>query len=340
MIRKIVKGSYHFVSRRWKTVSADATAVVVRMLQHDAARRPSAADMLEDPWFHRADFDFLGSAPEVAMMDKVQATIQTFAGYGKLKQLGLMLIAYKSTVEEIGYLRKMFQCFDLTQDGELTLNEFKDVLCVYEYTDEELDWMFNAMDLDGTGLVHYSEFLAATIESHGSISEEQVAECFDRLDNDDSGHITQEDIVDILGADLPESYINGIIAEADLDNDKKISYSEFLALWNENEDERRKQDHDDVKERRHRRADSAMSLASSADFSDDSFDALGVETRFAFESDEIVKMLSAPDTPVSGDKKISAVSAFVLEKERSSRNSEKGFILTPSGAKWKQSKLP
>ena len=81
----------------------------------------------------------------------------------------------------------MFELFDLTHDGEVTLEEFKDVLSIYDYTEEELEWMFRAMDLDGTGLVHYSEFLAATIESHGSISEEQVAECFDRLDNDDSG---------------------------------------------------------------------------------------------------------------------------------------------------------
>lgn len=46
----------------------------------------------------------------------------------------------------------------------------------YEYSDDELERMFKAMDLDGTGVVHYTEFLAATIESHGSISEEQVAE--------------------------------------------------------------------------------------------------------------------------------------------------------------------
>ena len=120
-------------------------------------------------------------------MDKVQATIQSFAGYGKLKKLSLMLIAYRSTSEEIGFLRRMFDRFDLKGDGEITYNEFLGALADYEYTTEELQQMFNAMDLDGTGLVHYSEFLAATIEAHGSINEEQVAECFDRLDNDDSG---------------------------------------------------------------------------------------------------------------------------------------------------------
>ena len=36
-------------------------------------------------------------------------------------------------------------------------------------------------DVDGTGVVEYSEFLAATIEAHGGISEERLAEAFDRI---------------------------------------------------------------------------------------------------------------------------------------------------------------
>ena len=33
----------------------------------------------------------------------------------------------------------------------------------------------------------YTEFLAATLEAHGYIEEERVANAFDRLDSDDSG---------------------------------------------------------------------------------------------------------------------------------------------------------
>jgi len=327
VIRKIIKGSYQFISRRWKTVSSDAKSFVVQLLQHNPDKRPSAAATLSNRWLTKFEFDNLGFAPEVAMMDKVQATIQTFADYGKLKKLALMLIAYRSTSEEIGYLRRMFETFDLQHDGEVTLEEFKAVLEDYEYSDAELERMFRAMDLDGTGLVHYSEFLAATIEAHGSISEEQVAECFDRLDNDDSGFITKEDIVDFLGTNIPQSYVDDIMAEADIDKDRKISYKEFLGLWDEKGDAKMKRDHEDVKKRRHRRADSAMSECSFvSEYSDDEFDELAVGPAFSFETDEIVKMLEdTPNTPVSGDKRISAVNAFVLEKERSLRASRRGI---------------
>lgn len=85
--------------------------------------------------------------------------------------------------------------------------------------------------MDGTGKIRYTEFLAATIEARGAISEERLAEAFDRLDSDDSGKISAENLAEILGKDFPREEIEEIIAEADLTKDNTISYAEFLALW-------------------------------------------------------------------------------------------------------------
>jgi hypothetical protein len=95
--------------------------------------------------------------------------------------------------------------------------------------------------LDGTGKIRYTEFLAATIEAQGAISEERLAEAFDRLDCDDSGYISAENLADILGKDFPREEIDEIIQEADLTKDMKISYSEFLALWESKHEHERSQ---------------------------------------------------------------------------------------------------
>ena len=50
--------------------------------------------------------------------------------------------------------------------------------------------IFEGVDLDGSGKIRYTEFLAATIEVHGAIDEERLAEAFDRIDCDDSGYIS------------------------------------------------------------------------------------------------------------------------------------------------------
>lgn len=85
--------------------------------------------------------------------------------------------------------------------------------------------------MDGSGRIRYTEFLAATIEAQGAISEERLAEAFDRLDSDDSGYISAANLGEILGQDFPAEEINSIIQEADLTQDGLISYAEFLALW-------------------------------------------------------------------------------------------------------------
>ena len=96
--------------------------------------------------------------------------------------------------------------------------------------------------MDGSGRIRYTEFLAATIEAQGAISEERLAEAFDRLDCDDSGYISAENLAELLGQDFPGEEINEIIQEADLTQDNRISYSEFLALWeNKHEQDRNAQ---------------------------------------------------------------------------------------------------
>lgn len=104
----------------------------------------------------------------MAQLDNIQAAIQAFSGYKTLKKLALMVVAYKSTSDEIGFLKKTFGIMDTTNDGEISLNEFKAGLSQnYQYSDQELEAMFSGIDLDGSGTVHYIEWLASTIEAHG-----------------------------------------------------------------------------------------------------------------------------------------------------------------------------
>jgi Ca2+-binding EF-hand superfamily protein len=239
VVRRIVAGKFAFKGRRWRQVSNEARQFVLDLLKVQPEERPTGVAALKLPWLQQDDFT--GTPQTTAeLMDSVQATVETFATYGRLKKLALLVIAYKSTNEEIGFLRRVFRKFDKSSDGEISLDDFKETLSEYHYTDEELERMFNAIDIDGTGLVHYSEFLAASIEVHGSIDEERIAEAFDLLDNDDSGYINAQNLRVFLGEQLPDEYLNKIIEEADLTKDHRISYQEFLALWDEEADVKKK----------------------------------------------------------------------------------------------------
>ena len=69
------------------------------------------------------------------------------------------------------------------------------------------------------------------MEAHGHIEERRIAEAFDRMDSDDSGYISKQNLRELLGKDYPKEYVDALVADADTDGDGRISYPEFLALF-------------------------------------------------------------------------------------------------------------
>jgi hypothetical protein len=59
------------------------------------------------------------------------------------------------------------------------------------------------------------------------------------MDADDSGFISAENLKEMLGDEVPEDEIDAIIKEVDLTKNGKISYSEFLAMWEIQHEEKR-----------------------------------------------------------------------------------------------------
>merc|ERR1712161_102607 len=91
--------------------------------------------------------------------------------------------------------------------------------------EEDTQFVFDACDLDGSGQIRYTEFLAATIQSQGDLSEERLAEAFDRFDTDDSGYISVDNLAEILGKDFPRNEIQDILGDAVDDLDSSSSSS-------------------------------------------------------------------------------------------------------------------
>lgn len=239
VISKILSGKFSFSSRRWRRVGTDAKVFVRDLLELDPSIRPTAKRALELSWLSPDEEEQTEDA-ETSMngaLDNIQANIQAFSEYSKLKKLALMVIAYKSTSVEVGQLKELFTKFDANGTGDITLDEFKSLVSShYDYSEAELESMFNGIDIDGSGLVHYCEFLAATMESHGAINEERIAEAFDRIDADDTGYITVSNLRDLLEDDIPPACLEEIIDEADIKGDHRISYEEFLCMWNGDSD--------------------------------------------------------------------------------------------------------
>lgn len=93
-----------------------------------------------------------------------------------------------------------------------------------------------------------------------------------RLDGDDSGVISVQNLKDFLGDDLADTYLEGIIAEAHNNTAPVITYDEFLSLWDTNADEQIKTAKVVVGSRRVKHMKSVLSTVSSCISEDDDDD--------------------------------------------------------------------
>jgi hypothetical protein len=159
---------YNFDGRRWKKVSQQAKSFVEDLLVKNPDERLTAEEAAACTWLNRR-FAATTRGPSKQEIDNTTASLTAYANYHKLKKLvriilfkailcidrsliyhgiisqALMVIAHKSTSEEIGILRKVFERYDTSRDGSISLDEFKVALESYGYTDEEVERMFDGL---------------------------------------------------------------------------------------------------------------------------------------------------------------------------------------------------
>lgn len=230
MIDKIMRAAYTTEGPIWENVSGEGKDFVANLLIVDPKMRLNATGGLAHPWLeHSSEHSAVPPSEEVAA--KLENSFMAYKETPILKKLALNVIAHNSRTDEIMQLRKVFQRYDLAKNGVLSYSEFKAALHESGFSDELLQETFESIDINKNGHIMYTEFLAATLEAHGYIEEERVAVAFDRLDSDDSGFISRDNLRELLGKDCPESEITDIIKSADKDEDGKISYKEFLSAF-------------------------------------------------------------------------------------------------------------
>ena len=87
-------------------------------------------------------------------------------------------------------------------------------------------------DIDKRGSIHYTEFLAATLEVRGVIEEEKLHSVFhNKFLKPGKDYLCLEDLKEILGPDTSNDEVKACWKETDVDNDGKISYNDFKSLF-------------------------------------------------------------------------------------------------------------
>lgn len=96
-------------------------------------------------------------------------------------------------------------------------------------SEDEIRSVFDSIDFDKSGLIHWNEFLAATIDV-AVVDEWRLKKAFDRLDYDSSGYITIDNIKEIAGEDLSDSDVKMMLGETELKQSDRVEFDEFVLI--------------------------------------------------------------------------------------------------------------
>jgi serine/threonine protein kinase len=116
VVNRILVGKYDYKGRRWKRISEQGKAFVEDLLVLDPDDRSTADEALRASWLHRRHAATVRN-PQEGELENVRRSLKRYVRYPKLRRLALMVIAHKSTTDEIGILRKVFQHYDTDRRG-------------------------------------------------------------------------------------------------------------------------------------------------------------------------------------------------------------------------------
>jgi calcium-dependent protein kinase len=152
----------------------------------------------------------------------------------------LTAIAVQVSPADIRDVKEMFQILDKNGDGSLTIKEIEDGFKELNINDrEQLLENIKLADVNNSGEIDYTEFIAATLDHKILSNEKNLKAAFDMFDQDGSGSIDKSEIIKILtntdeGSPVQkiatEKAINDAIKQIDINGDGKIDFKEFKEM--------------------------------------------------------------------------------------------------------------
>uniref|UniRef100_T1JS65 EF-hand domain-containing protein n=1 Tax=Tetranychus urticae TaxID=32264 RepID=T1JS65_TETUR len=132
------------------------------------------------------------------------------------------------TQEQIAEFKEAFS-FDKDGDGEITTAELETVMRSLDQnpTEAELKDMINEFDDDGNGLPEFLSMMARAMKYTNSVEEIRV------FDKDGNGFISAKEfryVMTNLGEKLTDEEVDEMILEADIDEDGRVNYEEFVKI--------------------------------------------------------------------------------------------------------------
>jgi calcium-dependent protein kinase len=193
--RKIQELDYHFDHPAFKQVTPECVDLIRGCLQFEG-KRLTLKGLLDHPWMKNGEAD---SSTE--LVQSMQG-LKEFVSSTRLRKLLLSYFAYQMSDSMLDSLAKTFRSCDKNNDGYLSLEEVTSALadCPPEMM-SGLEPVLKELKENPGWRLNYTEFTASSAEVRRLVKDEHRLELFRRMDRDDSGRLTKDEIREFLSQD-------------------------------------------------------------------------------------------------------------------------------------------
>jgi calcium-dependent protein kinase len=231
-IKSITSATYAMDEGGWLDASEDSKDFVRSLLVVDPHKRLTAARALEHKWIAQRD------KIEISVGQDTVNALEMFSKESKFRRAALSMMAWSLTYEERRTVRDTFLIMDKDHTGTIKFSELKKLLSEeFHITDERTNQIFEALDSNHDGTIHYSDFLAAMCSTRIALHDDLFKKTFNKFDADSSGFITLENLKVVLGESFSQQERASLMTELDENGDGQISYEEFLHYCRESGNE-------------------------------------------------------------------------------------------------------
>eukprot|EP00427_Karlodinium_veneficum_P026167 CAMPEP_0169214206 /NCGR_PEP_ID=MMETSP1016-20121227/17219_1 /TAXON_ID=342587 /ORGANISM="Karlodinium micrum, Strain CCMP2283" /LENGTH=521 /DNA_ID=CAMNT_0009291987 /DNA_START=46 /DNA_END=1611 /DNA_ORIENTATION=+ len=232
VLAKVRLGNFSFNAADWKNISEDAKNLIRMLLKMNPKDRYTAEQALNHVWVRNKAPKSQNVALQASLMDNLRG----FKAQNRLKKAALHVIASQLGESQIKNLRETFMAMDGNGDGLLTVNEMKEGLnrAGLKEIPSDLQQIMEDVDSDGSGVIDYTEFLAATLDKKVYMCEDVCWQAFRIFDRNGDGKIDRSEIKLVLNdgdvQNQAASDMAAIMQEIDKNNDGEIDFQEFMEM--------------------------------------------------------------------------------------------------------------
>lgn len=247
LLKIVKKGKFEFKPKAvWCKISGSARDLINQMMKVKVVNRLTALQAFQHPWCQNGE-----EAHMCVMDDEILASMRKFLTNNRLKRVALQVIARQVEDESIKKLRTIFMKIDRDHSGTLTSEEMDEAFKLFEMSEEsraEMKQLMKKLDVDNSGELEWTEFLAATLTPDLYSQEDVCRGAFQMLDVDNDGLLTIKDLETLLGGSVPDgrpsaldlnlskkslNEIEQIMQDIDANGDGDCNFKEFLAFMQE-----------------------------------------------------------------------------------------------------------